>query len=168
MNFSRLIVGEVRGEEVLPMLEAVSTGGKGSICTIHANGARHAFERIVSLCLSRAGMNEVFAYRLAAGAISYVVNVAMIDYSIGNQDGARHRFVDQIVEVSGIGEMGRPNYTDIFAPGPDLRGAPAHPPTSARLPVLERAGFDRGWINSGDGMWSKPAPALPSAHGSRA
>ena len=154
MNFARLIVGEVRGEEIMPMLEAVSTGGKGSLCTIHANSARDAFERIVSLCLSRAGMNEAFAYRLAAGAITYVVNVTMIDETLSGNGGQRRRFVDQIVEVAGTGESGRPSFTDVFSPGPDGRGVPRTRPS--RLPILQRAGLDPSWFSGsvGNGGWA--------------
>lgn len=154
MNFARLIVGEVRGAEVLPMLEAVSTGGKGSICTIHANSAHHAFERIVSLCLSRAGMTEEFAYRLAGGSISYVVNVTMVDESLSGTGGRRRRFVNQIVEVAGFGEHGRPSYNDVFTPGPDGRGVPRRAPST--IQTLIRAGLDPGWFggSAGDGGWT--------------
>lgn len=160
MNFSRLIVGEVRGEEIMPMLEAVSTGGKGSLCTIHANNAKDAMERIVSLCLSRAGMNETFAYRLAAGAITYVVNIDLVDETLSDEGGRRRRYVNQIVEVTGIGETGRPDYTDVFSPGPDGRGVPRTRPT--RLPVLQRAGLSPGWFGpqAGDGGWA-PIDAAP-------
>lgn len=168
MNFARLIVGEVRGEEIMPMLEAVSTGGKGSLCTIHANSAKDAMERIVSLCLSRAGMNERFAYRMAAGAITYVVNVAMIDETLSGQGGRRRRFVNQIVEITGIGESGRPDFNELFVPGADGRGIPKTRPSQERLPALQRAGLDPGWFapNIGDGRWApidavtpKPGPA---------
>src|SRR5256885_11401766 len=58
--------------------------------------------------------SETFAYRLAAGAITYVVNVNMIDDSLTGGGGRRRRFVDQIVEVSGTGESGRPAFTDVL------------------------------------------------------
>ena len=156
MNFARLIIGEVRGEEIMPMLEAVSTGGKGSLCTIHANSAKGAMERIVSLCLSRAGMNELFAYRLAAGAITYIVNVEMIDETLsGEQGGRRRRYVNQIVEITGMGESGRPDFNELFIPGPDGRGVPHSRPSQDRLPQLKRAGLDPGWFapGVGDGGW---------------
>ena len=53
MNLRRIIVGEVRGSEVMPMLQAMATGD-GSMCTVHSRSAEQAFDRIVTLCLSAA------------------------------------------------------------------------------------------------------------------
>ena len=75
MNLRRLIVGEVRGDEAVPMLEAMSTGD-GSVCTIHARSARQAIERLVTLCLrAQPGMTDTFAYRFVAGAVDLIVNI---------------------------------------------------------------------------------------------
>jgi pilus assembly protein CpaF len=49
MRPDRIIVGEVRGEEVLDMLQAMNTGHEGSMTTIHANNARDAITRIEML-----------------------------------------------------------------------------------------------------------------------
>jgi pilus assembly protein CpaF len=46
MNPDRVIVGEVRGDEVLPMLNAMSQGNDGSMCTIHANSSAGAFGKL--------------------------------------------------------------------------------------------------------------------------
>ena len=43
MNPDRVIVGEVRGHEVIPMLNAMSQGNDGSMCTVHANSSLSAF-----------------------------------------------------------------------------------------------------------------------------
>jgi Flp pilus assembly CpaF family ATPase len=145
-NFSRLIVGEVRGAEVIAMLEAVSTGGKGSLCTIHSNSAGDAFERIVSLCLTRAGTSEAWAYRIAAQSIHFVVHVDMIDSAVHGPAAARRRFVTEVLEVDGVNEFGRPVTTQVFAPtGPEGRAMPTgHMPQ--RIGHLEAAGFHRGWL----------------------
>ena len=45
----RIIVGEVRGPEALDMVQALSTGHRGSMSTIHANGARDALARLETL-----------------------------------------------------------------------------------------------------------------------
>ena len=47
----RLIVGEVRGEEAFDLLQALNTGHRGSLCTIHANGPAEALARLESLVL---------------------------------------------------------------------------------------------------------------------
>lgn len=138
MNLRRIIVGEVRGPEVLPMLEAMSTGD-GSLCTVHARTAQHAIDRIVTLCLSAGvSMTEAFAYRLLAGSVDLVVHLTLVDEAA--RGGAKHRFVSHVVEIAGLGESSRPATTAVFGPGDDGRAVPRHQP--ACLPELVRAGFD--------------------------
>ncbi len=142
MNVRRVIVGEVRGPEVVPMLTAMSVGD-GSMCTLHARSATKALDRIVNLCLERGGgMTDSFAYRAAADGIDFVVHLGMRhDPEHGD---ARARFVAEVIEVDGIGESGRPVVTSVFTPGPDGRALPAHHPRC--LPDLVAAGFDAGLL----------------------
>lgn len=49
MRPDRLMVGEVRGDEALDLLRALNTGHSGSICTLHANSAGDALERLLDL-----------------------------------------------------------------------------------------------------------------------
>ncbi len=145
MNLRRIIVGEVRGPEVLPMLEAMSTGD-GSLCTVHARTAQHAIDRIVTLCLSAGvSMTEAFAYRLLAGSVDLVVHLTLLDESA--RGGAKHRFVSHVVEIAGLGESSRPATTAVFGPGEDGRALPRHQP--ACLPELVRAGFDPALLTHG-------------------
>ncbi len=138
MNLRRIIVGEVRGPEVLPMLEAMSTGD-GSLCTLHARTAQHAIDRIVTLCLSAGvSMTEAFAYRLLAGSVDLVVHLTLDDES--STGGPKYRFVSHVVEIVGLGESSRPATTTVFGPGDDGRAVPLHQPSC--LPELVRAGFD--------------------------
>jgi pilus assembly protein CpaF len=51
MRPDRIIVGEVRGREVLDMLQAMNTGHDGSMCTIHANAPRDALSRMETMIL---------------------------------------------------------------------------------------------------------------------
>jgi pilus assembly protein CpaF len=51
MRPDRIIVGEVRGDEVLDMLQAMNTGHDGSLTTIHSNSARDAMHRLETLML---------------------------------------------------------------------------------------------------------------------
>ena len=55
MSVTRVIVGEVRGAEALPMLEAMNAGMPGSMCTLHAGSAADAFERLVTAAMKGAG-----------------------------------------------------------------------------------------------------------------
>jgi Flp pilus assembly CpaF family ATPase len=150
LNLRRIIVGEVRGAEVLPMLEAMSTGD-GSLCTLHSRSAQHAVDRIVTLCLS-AGvqMSDVFAYRLLAGAVDFFVHIELVDDTTSG--GTRQRFVSQVVEVNGLGEHNRPATTTVFGPGPDGRAVPLHRPLC--LPDLVRAGFDERLLDHRNGTWT--------------
>lgn len=152
MNLRRIIVGEVRGPEVLPMLEAMSTGD-GSLCTLHARTAQHAIDRIVTLCLSAGvSMTEAFAYRLLAGSVDLVVHVNLLDESATG--GPKHRFVSHVVEINGLGESHRPATTAVFGPGGDGRAVPLHRPGC--LDDLVRAGFDPTFLDHSDGTWSAP------------
>ena len=150
MNLRRIIVGEVRGSEAVPMLEAMSTGD-GSLCTIHSRTAAHALDRLVTLCLSAdIGMTDMFAYRLVAGSVDLVVHVTLLDET--HLGGRRHRFVSDVLEINGIGESGRPTTTAVFAPGPDGRAVPTHAP--ACLPELVRVGFDPAFLDHRRGTWT--------------
>lgn len=147
LNLRRIIVGEVRGPEVLPMLEAMSTGD-GSLCTLHARSASHAVDRIVTLCLS-AGvhMTDTFAYRLLAGSVDLFVHIELL-----TDGGRRQRFVSQVLEVNGLGENNRPATTAVFGPGSDGRAVPLHRPSS--LTDLVRAGFDEHLLDHRYGTWA--------------
>jgi len=56
MRPDRIVVGEVRGDEALDMLQAMNTGHEGSMTTIHANTPRDALRRLENM-VSMAGMN---------------------------------------------------------------------------------------------------------------
>ena len=51
MRPDRIIVGEVRGEEALDMLQAMNTGHDGSLTTIHANSPRDAIARMETMAM---------------------------------------------------------------------------------------------------------------------
>ena len=153
MNFTRLIVGEIRGAEVVAMLEAVSTGGRGSLCTMHANSARDVFGRFVTLC-TRTNMTRDSAVQLAAESLHYIVNVQMdADSAAGVQNTrSARRYVDQIVEVNGMGDGMNPSATDVFALAADGRAVFAHRPE--KMTRLQKAGFDPNWLLHGNDSWS--------------
>ncbi len=135
MNVRRIIVGEVRGGEVVPMLNAMATGD-GSMCTLHVRTPGKAIDRIVNLCLENGtAMTDAFAYRAAVAGIDLIVHLTMRHTAQG-----RARFVSEILEIDGISDNGRPVTTRVFAPGPDGRALPAHHP--ACLSDLVAAGFD--------------------------
>lgn len=95
MRPDRIIVGEVRGAEVLDMLQAMNTGHEGSMTTVHANSPRDAFTRFENM-MAMAGLQlPPKAARAQIGsAISVVVQAARLT------DGKRK--IVSIQEVTGM------------------------------------------------------------------
>ena len=79
MRPDRIIVGEVRGDEVLDMLQAMNTGHDGSMTTIHANSTRDAVHRL-ELLAGFAGYtgSEVTFRGQVASAIQLMVHVSRL------------------------------------------------------------------------------------------
>jgi Flp pilus assembly CpaF family ATPase len=143
MNPSRVIVGEVLGDEIVTMLNAMTQGNDGSLSTIHANSSLEVFNRIATYAIQSQERLPVDAtHMLIAGAIDFVVfQEKRNDYSRG---GSLRRFVSSIREVTGVD--GRVLSSEVFTPGPDGRAVP-HAPVSC-LDELMRCGYDparRGW-----------------------
>ncbi|GAA3039444.1 ATPase, T2SS/T4P/T4SS family [Kitasatospora sp. NPDC006786] len=156
MTLSRIIVGEVRSGEVVPMLRVMTNGEGGSMCTLHARGPHMVVDRIAELCLEYGShMTDSLAYRLTANALDLIVHVTMVDETAVG--GRRHRFVSHVLEVTGLGESGRPALNTVFGPRPDLgepRAVPHTPPQC--LDDLRRAGFDASLLGSRYGSWATP------------
>jgi type IV secretion system protein VirB11 len=88
----RIVVGEVRGAEAYLMLKAWNTGHDGGVCTVHANDAREALQRIEDL-VQEAGV--VPAPRVIANTIHVVVWVAK------DKSHPKGRAVRDVVRVTG-------------------------------------------------------------------
>ncbi|TXH03908.1 MAG: CpaF family protein [Nevskiaceae bacterium] len=95
MRPDRIIVGEVRGDEVLDMLQAMNTGHDGSMTTIHANSTRDAIHRL-ELLAGFAGYNgsELTFRGQVASAVQLLVHVARLP------DGKRRLM--SVTEVQGL------------------------------------------------------------------
>jgi pilus assembly protein CpaF len=95
MRPDRIIVGEVRGEEALDMLQAMNTGHDGSLTTVHANSARDAISRLeVMITLANANMHLTAIRQQIAAAVHLLVQCSRMS------DGTRR--VTSITEVTGI------------------------------------------------------------------
>jgi pilus assembly protein CpaF len=142
MNPSRVIVGEVLGDEIVTMLNAMTQGNDGSLSTIHANSAQEVFNRIATYALQAQERLPVEAtHMLIAGAIDFVIFIEKRnDYARG---GSLRRFVSSVREVTGVD--GRVLSSEVFAPGPDGRAVPRA--AIACLPELLAAGYEPS------GMW---------------
>jgi pilus assembly protein CpaF len=107
MRPDRIIVGEVRGEETLDMLQAMNTGHDGSLTTIHANSPRDALSRLETMvAMSNLNLPETAIRRQIAAALDVVVQMSRMS------DGTRK--IVNISEITGMeGEM--VTMQDIFA-----------------------------------------------------
>ncbi len=83
MRPDRIIVGEVRGGEVLDMLQAMNTGHDGSLSTVHANSPRDALMRLETLvALTGLSMPSGFIRRYISSALNVIIHIArMVDGS---------------------------------------------------------------------------------------
>jgi pilus assembly protein CpaF len=95
MRPDRIILGEIRGVEVLDVLQAMNTGHEGSMSTIHANSAKDALSRLAMLAgLAGFTGTEITLREMIASAIDLVVHISRLP------DGKRK--IIQIVEMVGV------------------------------------------------------------------
>lgn len=106
MNADRVIVGEVLGDEVLPMLNAMSQGRSGSMCTIHADSSAGVFRRLASYAVQAPERMPLESTNLLiAGSIHFVVFIDVVDESTGSPD-MRHLSWRHRDEAGPSGERG--------------------------------------------------------------
>ncbi|MEU5108470.1 CpaF/VirB11 family protein [Streptomyces sp. NPDC021354] len=160
---NRVMVGEVRSTEAVPMLEVMSAGGSGSMCTIHSRSPHDVIERLM-VPLSRAGLSDNAAYRLIASAIDLIVYIDMIDET-DLPGGRMHRFISHVWEVVGRGEGGGVALGEAFGPdenSTDPRAVAKNPLTGRRQATLVRKGrFDPGWLRVPGGQWPHMELVMP-------
>src|SRR5216117_2919314 len=95
MRPDRIVIGEVRGEEALDMLQAMNTGHDGSLTTIHANTPRDALSRVETMiAMGATNLPERAMRQQIAAAIQLVVQQTRLS------DGTRK--VTSISEITGM------------------------------------------------------------------
>lgn len=95
MRPDRIIVGEVRSEEALDMLQAMNTGHDGSLTTIHANTPRDALSRLETMvAMANLNIPESAIRRQIASALDVVIQIGRMS------DGTRK--VVSIAEITGM------------------------------------------------------------------
>lgn len=95
MRPDRIIVGEVRGEEALDMLQAMNTGHEGSMTTIHANAPRDALSRLETMvAMANLNLPDKAIRQQISSAINVVVQIARM------VDGTRR--VTSVSEITGM------------------------------------------------------------------
>ena len=95
MRPDRIVVGEVRGDEAVDMLQAMNTGHDGSLTTIHANTPRDALYRLDTMvAMANLNLPDRAIRHQVASAINLIVQVSRM------ADGSRR--VTQISEITGM------------------------------------------------------------------
>jgi pilus assembly protein CpaF len=135
MRPNRIIVGEVRGEEALDMLQAMNTGHDGSLTTVHANSPRDAVARLETMAMmANLNLPEKAVRRQIASAVTLVIQIARFN------DGTRR--VTHMTEITGM-EDDVVSMQDVFVfekqgVGPDGRVLGAFTPTGIRPKFAEK------------------------------
>jgi pilus assembly protein CpaF len=95
MRPDRIVIGEVRGDEALDMLQAMNTGHDGSLTTVHANSPRDALSRIETMiAMGATNLPERAMRQQIASAIQFVVQQTRLS------DGSRK--ITSISEITGM------------------------------------------------------------------
>ncbi len=95
MRPDRIVVGEVRGEEALDMLQAMNTGHDGSLTTVHANSPRDALTRVETMIsMGSVNLPEKAMRQQIASALQVVIQQSRMS------DGTRK--VTSISEITGM------------------------------------------------------------------
>ncbi|GHA47998.1 ATP/GTP-binding protein [Streptomyces spiroverticillatus] len=154
MSLTRIVVGEVRGPEITALMQALTNGRGGNLCTMHASGPHVVFDRIAELyLLAQGNFSEALAYRQIANGLHFIVFVA-----VDTTQGGKRRYISHVWEITGVGEGGRPAYNQVFGPSPatgqgwevpEARAVALTPPTPATLRRLKAAGFDPRLLHPG-------------------
>ena len=95
MRPDRVVVGEVRGPEVIDMLQAMNTGHEGSMTTIHANSSRDALLRLETMIsLSGISVQERAMRQMIASSINVIIQL------VRHSDGGRRMVA--LAEITGM------------------------------------------------------------------
>lgn len=94
MRPDRVVLGECRGEEVLDLLQALNTGHRGALATLHANSPRDALRRLELLCFlaSNGGLAPSTVKELIASGIQLVAQV---------ERSGRERSISEVWRIEG-------------------------------------------------------------------
>ncbi|MFC7305127.1 CpaF family protein [Streptomyces monticola] len=134
MSPDRVIVGEIRGPEVVPMCNAMSQGNDGSLSTIHASTSRGVFTKLAAYAAQSPERLSLEATNLmVASAVHFVVHLGW--------DHEGRRAIDSIREVV---DADGPQIVsnEVYKPGPDGRAVAGAPLRTETFDDLVDAGLD--------------------------
>ncbi|MEX3104928.1 MULTISPECIES: CpaF family protein [unclassified Streptomyces] len=136
MSPDRVIVGEVRGPEVIPMCTAMSQGNDGSMGTLHASSSRGAFTKLAAYAVQGPERLSLEATNLlVASSVDFVVH---LDRPRGLPGKRVVSSVREIVDADDRQIVSN----EVFRPGPDLCAIPGVPLRTETLEDLVAVGFD--------------------------
>ncbi|GGU39753.1 CpaF family protein [Lentzea flava] len=149
MSPDRVIVGEIRGPEVIPMCNAMSQGNDGSMATLHASSSRIAFTRLASYAAQGAERLSLEATALlVASAVHFVVHLVR-----GTDKTTRVvSSIREVVDADGPQIVSN----EVYRPGPDRRAQPV--PGALRTETLDDlvdAGLDPVVLDNPEGWWPR-------------
>jgi Flp pilus assembly CpaF family ATPase len=134
----RVIVGEIRGSEVVPMCNAMSQGSDGSLSTIHTSTSSGTFSKLAAYAAQSPERLSLEATNLlVAAAVDVVVHLAW--------STDRVRVVDSVREIVGA-DGSQIVSNEVYRPGADGRAVPATPPRAELMAELVAAGLDEHLI----------------------
>ncbi|WP_181785488.1 CpaF family protein [Streptomyces phytophilus] len=143
MSPDRVIVGEVRGPEVIPMCNAMSQGNDGSMGTLHASTSAGAFTKLAAYAAQGPERLTVEATNLLiASAIHFVVH---LDRPRGEEHQRVVRSIREVVGADGPQVISN----EIFRPDTTGRAQPGVPLRTETLNELRAAGFTPGLLEAG-------------------
>ncbi|MFV2021707.1 CpaF family protein [Micromonospora sp. LOL_023] len=134
MRPDRVIVGETRGAEAVPMLLAMSQGNDGSMCTLHASSSKQALTRLAMYVIQAPETLTFDAANVLIGqAVDFIIHLDV------TTDGTRVvSSVRQVLETDGT----QVPSNEIYRPGPDRRAIPGAPIRADTLDELTAAGLN--------------------------
>lgn len=132
----RVVIGEVRGAEVIPMLDAMTQGNDGSMGTVHASSSKAAPTRLAGYAIRTGQLRLEEALFLVATAVDFVVHVAR------TPEGTRR--VVSVREITASGADGLViTSSELFAASRDVGARPTGVPLGVeRAEALHAVGFE--------------------------
>jgi pilus assembly protein CpaF len=147
MDPDRVIVGEVKGPEVITMLNANSQGNGGSLSTVHADSSLGVIQKLATYAMQTPPhMPFEATYATIGHALHFIVFVARA------RDG--RRVVNSVREIVGYDREGRQVQTnEVFRPGPDGRARPGDPVRQSTIEELRSHGYEPRDHHIGGEVW---------------
>ena len=158
MSPDRVIVGEVRGGEVMQLLQSMGIGVDGSLGTIHAGSTEAAINKILIYAQrSPDAPTPDSVLREIAEVLHLLVYIKKLPSGL--------RAVTSIREITGYAD-GEVLTNEVFAPGPDGPGVYTRPfkPDGEALARLRATGFDPAMLGQPYQQWGGPAAAPAPRH----